>query len=448
MPSSAAAARAACRRTADGSGSGRPPSAPATAARPARRGPAGPVRLGTEGRGRCGGVQRGPRPHRQLPVFKRKFRFEPAVERLRGRAHRVTAGADHGRRSSREALAPGEDRQPGCGRPQREGAAAAGQYRGQCGPGGGDRLLARQVGQRPYRVLVGQRSDGDPDRVQAEHVAVGDHDGQHRRGRAEQRAHLGRRVGVVEDDQQSPVGDQGAEQGTPVLDRRRDLVGRDAQLPEEGAQHGRGGQRALGGVAAQVGVELAVGEPLDLAAAPVDGERAGADALGSVQQRDPGPPVGLARGLAVELLHGVLTVGEEPGGHREPGCHRAAGRRLRGGPHPLRHRLRLGRAASRGLDQEPGQLLTLGGPGRGRDLVPGDSAGQRTGGPPGPLAGLTGYPAADGTEHRHDRRDRGGIHHSTPPRSSKSLVVHRRHHCHRFHRTPHGHVSVLVGNGE
>ncbi len=400
--------------------------------------PPGPVRLGAEGCGSSGGVQEGPWPDRQLTVAARQFRVQLTVERLGGRAHRVAAGVGAGPGGSRsgKALGPGEDRQPGGRRPQGEGrSAAAGQHRGQRGPGGGDRLLAREVGQQPHRVLVGQRPDGDPDGVQAEHRATGDHDGQHRRGGTEQWAHLGRRVGVVEHDQQPPVGDQGAEQRAALLDRRRDLVGRNPELPEEGAQHGGGGQRALGGVAAQVGVELAVGEPLDLAAAPVDGERAGADALGSVQQRDPGPSVGLARGLPVELLHGVLTVREEPGGDREAGGHRGAGRRLGRGLHPLGHRLGLGRAAPRGLGQQTGQLLALGGPGRGRDLVPGDSAGERTGRSPGPLAGLAGYPAADGAEHRHDRRDRGGIHHSTPPRSSKSSVVRRRHHCHRSRRT-------------
>ncbi len=197
---------------------------------------------------------------------------------------------------------PGE---AGGDHPQRQRQSAAQVREAQCGGLlGVDPVGAEDAGQEGGGVLGGEDVQGDGaggvgDDQPGQAVAAGD-DGDAAVAAGQERADLVGVAGVVEDDQQLPVGGQRAEQGGRGRLRLRDPLGRHAEGQEELAQHLDGGRLAHVAEAAQVGVEAAVGQARGVVAGPVQDQGGLADPGGPHHQAHRG----LARagpGQRVEL---------------------------------------------------------------------------------------------------------------------------------------------------
>ncbi|GAA3301338.1 hypothetical protein GCM10020218_094820 [Dactylosporangium vinaceum] len=127
-------------------------------------------------------------------------------------------------------------------------------------------------------LAVGEQVDRDRHRPldrdeRGQRVAAGDHDQAAGRGR-QQRPDLLGVAGVVQQDEHPPTGELAAQQGREPGEVGRDALGRHAERVEEAA-HGVGRRhRRVGGVeAAQVDVQLPVGEPVGDPVGPVHGQR-------------------------------------------------------------------------------------------------------------------------------------------------------------------------------
>ena len=165
----------------------------------------------------------------------------------------------------------------------------------QLGEGTGSRRLGR------HPPLVEEPAEQRDRLVRAQHVEVeaggavpgdqpgqpvpaGDHDlaagypGQ-------QRPHLRRAARVVEHDQQPPVRDDAAVQAGGRVDLAGDPLAGYPERGEELRERVDRPQRTVRRVAAQVDVELPVGEPVAHPVPPVDGERRLADAGGTGDDR-------------------------------------------------------------------------------------------------------------------------------------------------------------------
>ncbi|GAA1790145.1 hypothetical protein GCM10009682_10230 [Luedemannella flava] len=116
-------------------------------------------------------------------------------------------------------------------------------------------------------------------------VAAGDDDAAGRCA-GQQRPDLLHVGGVVEHQQDPPAGEHAAQQRGPFGDVLRHGRRLDAERPEKTAQHLPGRHGPVRPVPAQVGVELAVGEPGGRPVRPVDRERGLARAGGARQRRD------------------------------------------------------------------------------------------------------------------------------------------------------------------
>jgi hypothetical protein len=188
-----------------------------------------------------------------------------------------------------------------------------------------------------------------PGHQAGEAVPAGDeHEALGRTG--QEQPYLVRRVRVVQQDQHPPAGHEGAVPGGPLGEVVGDVLPGGAERPQEGGQHVGRLQRLVGVVAAEVGVQLPVGELVGDAVCPVHRERRLADPAGTGDRGDHdgrGMPVG--RGEQ-RIQCGKLRrpSGEAVGVQRQlPRHDRLAGRfglRLR------HHRLDLGR------DQLPAPL--------------------------------------------------------------------------------------------
>ncbi len=218
---------------------------------------------------------------------------------------------------------------------------------------------------------------------------------------------------MVEDEEQAPVGEAAPEEVGAIGGSGRHLLVRQAELAQEGPEGGLGTEEA------QIRVELAVGEAGLLPPAPVDGERAGADALRAVQEGKPGTAVEGAGGLLVQGFQGFLTVREEARGGRQPGPGRD------GAVQGALHGNTLGEqgpgAGELGVVQHPsvdevGDLGQLAGRGGRGDLASHDTADHAAGGLPGPPAGLAAHARSDGSEYRTDGAQRNRIQHPATPR--------------------------------
>jgi hypothetical protein len=220
-------------------------------------------------------------------------------------------------------------------------------------------------------------------------VATGD---QHQApGRAgQQRPHLLGVPGIVQDHQHPPAGQVGAVERDLLVWVRRNLPRGHPQCGQESAHRGHWGQRCAGGVeAAQIDVQLPIGEPAGVQVPPVQGQCGLADPGGTADRRDHhdrrtahgfqlGAEAAYLRGAADEVHAGrrKLTWHDTrrgrglPGG---PGCR--VGDRQGGivGQDRLVQRAQLG-------TEVDAQFL-------GEDLA-GPAVGvQRLGGPPGPVQG-------------------------------------------------------------
>ena len=105
-------------------------------------------------------------------------------------------------------------------------------------------------------------------------------------GAGQQRADLGGVAGVVEQDEDLLAVQQAAVQGVAAVQAGRYLGGRDLQGIQERAQCFGRGKRVAGAEAAQVHVQLAVGEPGGGLAGPVHGQRGLADPGGAADRGD------------------------------------------------------------------------------------------------------------------------------------------------------------------
>ncbi|CAN3981977.1 hypothetical protein KPATCC21470_4657 [Kitasatospora purpeofusca] len=358
-----------------------------------------------------GRAQRGPRPQRPEPVDPRRLRPEPPVGLLGDRPHRTL------RRGIRPLAAAERPRRQVRGHgPQRErGAGTPLQHRGKRGAGRRHRGPPRQFGQQPLGVLVGQRAHGDGDRVQPGERTTRDDQREHAGRRRDQRIDLGRRLRVVEHDQQPPTGQQGTEEVDPVLHGGRNVLRRHAQAQQEVPQDRRGRRSGARRTAPEIRVQGPVREPPGLAAAPVEGERTGTDPRRTVQDGHLRQTVGLAVRLPVQQRQRPLPVGEEPRRSRQRPRHPV--RRRPAGTPPTHHRgehPRLLGTAQRLRHEQPRHRLPLGHPHRRRHLPPHHPGHQPAHRLPGPLPRLVGHPRPGRTQESRHHRQRQRIHRPTP----------------------------------
>lgn len=239
---------------------------------------------------------------------------------------------------------------------------------------------------------------------------------------------------MVEHDQKSQVRHAVAEELAQLAGLGRHLLVRHPELTQQGTQYGSGVACAADAAAPEVGVDLAVREEPGGLCSEVHGEGAGAHAVRTVHQGEPGPPVGAAGRLLLELLHRLLAIREEPYGGGEVRPHRPGRGGLAahagGESGPGGGELRIG--AQPVVDHAGDLFPFVRGHGCG-DLTADDSPHDASGGLPGPFAGLVGHPRADRAEYRRNRRHRSGIEHvahsSFPVFRAVRPPRHRR--CHR-----------------
>jgi hypothetical protein len=158
---------------------------------------------------------------------------------------------------------------------QRQPAALGGQHGRRARLGVDSRPDQRP--QQRYRVGAGQRVQSQPGRAvpgrqPGQRIAAGD---QHRAagGAGQQRPDLVGGAGVVGDDQDPFAGQQAAVPGGALVGLGRDVGARHAQRSQESCQCLGGRDRLAGVVAAQVDVQLPVGEPVRDLVRPVHGQR-------------------------------------------------------------------------------------------------------------------------------------------------------------------------------
>ncbi len=211
-------------------------------------------------------------------------------------------------------------------------------------------LLGRHRFDRHLARAFAHDQAGQPD-------PAGDQGGRARTG-GQQRADLVDRPGVVEQHQQALVGDRRAVQADEFVGLHRDGVlgqPQGAERPGDGLRRGHRGPRV---VAAQVDVQLAVGEEVGHSAAPVHGQRRLAHS-GGADHRDRArdPPVGQAPGQEVVELVEQAAPAHERWRRGQLHRHRWYRRRLRGlGGHAVhRRRGRGGRFVPGGRGRRPGR---------------------------------------------------------------------------------------------
>lgn len=363
-----------------------------------------------------GGSDRGPGMEGHEAVQACGGRCQQPVGVLGHRTDGVRVGGRFGSLAGRRRGLVGE---PECGGPQREGRSpATGQHGGQGRAGLADDLLAREVGEQPHRVPFRERPHRDPDGVQTGERVRRCHQDEHAGRGRDQRPYLRGRIGVVEHHQQPSVGHQPAEQADPVLCRRRYLLVGHAQLPQDRAQSRTPVERGTGREASQVDMDLPVGEPLrGPPDSPVHRERARSHAGAAVQQGDPGPAVGGTGRLAVEDLHRVVPVGEEPYGRGQFGPVPRRRRTGSGQRHGAREDLpgtRERGVAVHTVVHDPchhGGLVRIGGR---HHLASGDPADQAARRLQAPLPDLVGHPRPDRAQDSCHSRQRNGIQHVFP----------------------------------
>ena len=152
-------------------------------------------------------------------------------------------------------------------------------------------------------------------------VAAGDDDGAGGRAR-QQRPHLVRRAGVVEDDEHAPVGQQRPVMRRPLGDVQRDFGRAHPQAAQEGAQGEVRRHRRLRPVAPQVDVELPVREALGHPVGAAHGERGLPDARcagdgGDDDRGSAGPQAGVQFGDLVGAADEGRHIGRQLPGHRD-----------------------------------------------------------------------------------------------------------------------------------
>ena len=162
---------------------------------------------------------------------------------------------------------------------------------GHCGPGLVDALGAEAAGQQVQRLALGEQvkrqRDGPVQGDQsAEPVAAGDDDQAAGRAR-QQRTHLLGRAGVVEQYQQAPAGQLGSVERCLAVRIGRNAAGRYPERVQHPPVRVGWGQRRVGRVeAAQVDVELPVGEMRSHLVPPVHRQRRFADSGGAADGGD------------------------------------------------------------------------------------------------------------------------------------------------------------------
>ena len=171
-------------------------------------------------------------------------------------------------------------RQPGA-----QGDQLGGRGRLDGEPGGFQALRQQLAGVRFGEHVEGQRAGAVAGDEAGELVAAGDQD-QCGGGGGQQRADLGGVAGVVEQDEDLAAGGQAAVEGLAAFEGGGDLRGRDAEGVEEAAERFGGWQGVGGSEAAQVDVELAVGEAAGVLAGPAHGQRGFADSGGAADRGD------------------------------------------------------------------------------------------------------------------------------------------------------------------
>ncbi len=132
----------------------------------------------------------------------------------------------------------------------------------------------------------------------SEPAAAGDED-EAAGGAGQQRPYLPGVAGVVQHDQDAPVGEDAAVEGGPRVEPLRDGLRGHAERHEEHLGHGvRKHRGAVRVVAAQIDVEAAVGEPVGDPVGPVHGEGGLAGprhAVDDADDRGPGRSVSLGQ---------------------------------------------------------------------------------------------------------------------------------------------------------
>ena len=211
---------------------------------------------------------------------------------------------------------------------------------------------------------------------------------------------------MVEHHESAAVGQGAPEQGGPVGGRGRYVLVGQAELAQQRGQDRFGAERA------QVGVELPVGEARRLPCAPVEGEGAGADALGTVEERESWAALEGAGRLLVQEFQGVLTVREGTGCRRQTVASRPGDglRQAHASREPGPGEGEFGVTVDAVVDHARDRVHFVGGCGC-RHLASGEATDHSAGRFPGQLARLTGHSGADGPEHRTDGVRGQQIHH-------------------------------------
>jgi hypothetical protein len=130
-----------------------------------------------------------------------------------------------------------------------------------------------------------------PSRGQPAQLASAGHDDQGATAAGQQRPHLLGVAGVVEDEQDAPVGEDRTQQGAAGVDVGRHLVAGNAEAAQQDLERLRWTHRVARTESAQVQIELTVGEAVRDPMCPVHGEGRLADAAGTVQHRDHDRPL-------------------------------------------------------------------------------------------------------------------------------------------------------------
>jgi hypothetical protein len=271
----------------------------------------GPVRPG-EHRAGVGGRVAGGQPVQTRPVAQ-------LAGHRRQRERRMGRGAGRRHRQGQ--------RQPRAPRDDFVGRRLLGRH-----PVGADPLRQQRAG-LPHRQRVQRQRVGGLGRDEAgELVAAGHH---HQAGRAagQQRADLVGVAGVVQQYQHPPAGEQAPVQANLCVHIGRDQVPRHVQRVQETADRLGPGHRPAGRVeAAQVDVELAVGEPVGDPVRPVHRQGGLADAGRTGDRGDDHGRRGAPAAATDQAVQGGQLGGPagEPvdAGGQLPG-HHGAGRRVR-----------------------------------------------------------------------------------------------------------------------
>ncbi len=171
---------------------------------------------------------------------------------------------------------------------QRQIAALTGQGRDRGRVGGGSVAdqRAQQVGCLRLRQQVKVQPGGAVAGNQPGQCVAAGHHRHARRAPREQRAYLVGRAGVVQQHQHPPAGDQASVPGGPLLRVGGDVLSCHPQGPQESGHRVVGCHRAVRVEAAQVHVQLPVGELVSHLMRPVHGQRGLADPRRSADRGD------------------------------------------------------------------------------------------------------------------------------------------------------------------